>query len=307
MIIGGSGMMLFGGGGSYNGPKEIKYLFVDGGYFRKIVEDFSKHFYDGKDLMQFINFEQLKRGHHPQYTKVFYYDCPVPQKNGESSSEHAHRLAEQKDLFNSIRFLDGFHLFEGTTTGKPGKSRQKQVDVKIAVDMLSHTYNGNMHQCTLIAGDLDFKPVVDALVMAGMYTTLWYKEGSTSEELIYASDAKVAFDYHTIFRLLEEEIQQTIILPQFVINDSLKQLNENSLIEKAVNSLGEEIQIHHVNEIHYVVEPYLERNKSRYKIYNCKNMDMLLRYYEAVNGKVGWPKKIRENRYQKIPYSSAAC
>ena len=294
MILGGGDMMLYGGGSSYKGPKEIKYLFIDGGYFRKVVEDFSRHFFDGKDLMQFIKFEQLKNAHAPSYTKVFYYDCPVPRKNGESEGKHTHRLAEQKNLFNSIRFLDGFHLFEGTTSGKPGKSRQKQVDVKIAVDMLSHTYNGNMHQCTLMAGDLDFKPVVDALVMAGMYITLWYKQGSTSEELIYAADAKVELTCRNVHAFLEDDIRRTIQLPDENIGLFPKQLNENSLTGMVVNNLGKEIQLHHLRDVFYIIEPYPEHNKNFYKWYSCKNTDILFRYYDAVNGKMAWPKELQK-------------
>ena len=34
----------------------------------------------------------------------------------------------------------------------------------IAVDMLTHPFDRNMERATLLAGDLDFKPLLDALV-----------------------------------------------------------------------------------------------------------------------------------------------
>ena len=38
--------------------------------------------------------------------------------------------------------------------------------------MLSHAHRKNMHKTTLLTGDLDFKPLVDALVQDGMFVTL---------------------------------------------------------------------------------------------------------------------------------------
>ena len=61
-------------GGGYSGPQEVRYLFVDGGYLRKVAEKFSREFFDGADLP--INYLQLGS----RFTKCFYYDClPAPR------------------------------------------------------------------------------------------------------------------------------------------------------------------------------------------------------------------------------------
>lgn len=153
--------------GPYTGPKEISYLFIDGGYLSTIVWDISRKYFNGETLE--ISFNVLSAG----FTKTFYYDCPTPRKSGETSEEYQKRLTRQQLFFNNIRDQRGYHVFEGVVTGKPGKIRQKQVDVKIAVDMLIHTIRGNMHKATIITGDQDFKPLIDALVQEGMYVTLW--------------------------------------------------------------------------------------------------------------------------------------
>ncbi|MBD2254416.1 NYN domain-containing protein [Nostoc parmelioides] len=51
-------------------------------------------------------------------------------------------------------------------TGK-AKKEQKEIDIMIAVDMLTHSFQKNMDEATLLAGDLDFKPLIDALVLNG--------------------------------------------------------------------------------------------------------------------------------------------
>ena len=61
--------MVVYGGGSYSGPKEVSYLFVDGGYLRKIAEKFGNDFFDGAEPP--IDYAALGSG----FTKCFYYDC----------------------------------------------------------------------------------------------------------------------------------------------------------------------------------------------------------------------------------------
>jgi uncharacterized LabA/DUF88 family protein len=164
-----------GGGAPYRGPKEVKYLFIDGGYFRKAIENFSKKYFKVSSVP--IDFSKLGRA----YTKCFYYDCLPPQLNGEIESDYIARKQIYSETLDLIRSTKGFHVFEGVTTGRKGKERQKQVDVKIAVDMLMHTVRHNMHETTLLAGDQDFKPLVNALVQEGMYINLLCEKFSASK------------------------------------------------------------------------------------------------------------------------------
>ncbi len=172
----------------YKGPKEVRYLFIDGGYLRKSLEAFSDRYFGGISIP--IDFRLIGS----PFTKVFYYDSPPPQRSGEDASDHDSRVVAFNTEMNRIRRERGFHVFTGAIVGRPGRTRQKQVDVKIAVDMLMHTIRRNMHQATLLAGDQDFKPVIDALVQEGMYVILYSEERSSSNELIHAADGHSQID-----------------------------------------------------------------------------------------------------------------
>jgi uncharacterized LabA/DUF88 family protein len=70
----------------------------------------------------------------------------------------------------------------GSLRGAPKKRRQKEVDVLLAADMLTHGYDGNMDKAILIAGDLDFRRVVEALVRRGVFVEVWYEPKSGAAE-----------------------------------------------------------------------------------------------------------------------------
>ena len=62
----------------YNGVgTEIKnYLFIDGGAFRCMLDRISREYLNGYDLLSIIDFDRMALN----FTKVFYYDCYVPEK-----------------------------------------------------------------------------------------------------------------------------------------------------------------------------------------------------------------------------------
>ena len=158
--------MIFGGGGGSMGSKEIKYLFIDGACLQMILKHTSERFFDGKSIE--LDYHELAR----EFDKVFYYNCLAPQNSDEPREEYEERIQPQVDFFNQLRKIDKYHVFEGITRRRRGVAQQKKVDIMIAVDMLMHSFNRNMHRATLLASDLDFKPLLDALVQAGMHVTL---------------------------------------------------------------------------------------------------------------------------------------
>ncbi len=74
----------------------------------------------------------------------------------------------------------------GTVTGK--RRRQKEVDILLAVDMLTHGFNGSMGKAVLLAGDLDFRPIVEALVRTGVFVEICYQRNSIAQDLPGAAD-----------------------------------------------------------------------------------------------------------------------
>ncbi|AFZ57223.1 NYN domain-containing protein [Anabaena cylindrica FACHB-243] len=173
---------------TYDGLKKVRYLFIDGGCLESLLATLSKDFFG--EIKIEIDYQTLGKG----FTKVFYYDCLPAQKSEENQENYNNRVQPKIDLFNHLKSLDGFHVYEGTARFRDKKrgQEQKQVDIMIAVDMLTHSFRQNMHEATLLTGDLDFKPLIDALVQEGMYISLWYPQGRTNDELVHSADSKKA-------------------------------------------------------------------------------------------------------------------
>src|SRR5258706_1794816 len=166
-----------------SGPRPpVRYLFIDGAYLRCALEEKSRRYFPSEQIT--LNYQQFTNG----YKKKFYYDCLPPKNKGETREDYETRIAPRLDFYDSLRAIDGFHVFLGSTTTEAAKCRQKGVDIMIAVHMLTHSFRHNMEQATLLTGDLDFKPLLDALVQDGMDVTLWVEPGSASKELIHAAD-----------------------------------------------------------------------------------------------------------------------
>lgn len=134
-------------------PRQTEYLFVDGSYLQSFLNTTGKAFFGEKPDLDYKSFFQ-------GFEKVFYYDCFSEKKSGETEEQYKERRLLQENFFNSIRSIDGCHVFLGSTAGEGKKVRQKQIDVMIAVHMLTHTSRENMERTTLLSGDLDYKPLV---------------------------------------------------------------------------------------------------------------------------------------------------
>jgi uncharacterized LabA/DUF88 family protein len=174
-------MSVFNGG--YSGPQEVRYLFIDGACLREGIVKIANTYARGAQLT--LDYDRLTQG----YSKVFYYDAlPRREPNEDESTYHA-RIAPQRHLFDTLSRLDRFHVYEGDVRRSSSRrSEQKKVDVMIAVDMLTHSFRQNMQQATLLTSDLDFKPLIDALIREGMFVSLWYRRGATAKKLIAAAD-----------------------------------------------------------------------------------------------------------------------
>jgi uncharacterized LabA/DUF88 family protein len=69
------------------------------------------------------------------------------------------RIVAHKESLERVNSAEECHVRLGLVKGvKP--RRQKGVDVLLAVDMLTHAFRNSFERAVLVAGDLDFKPVV---------------------------------------------------------------------------------------------------------------------------------------------------
>lgn len=189
--------MSFMSGG--NRVREVKYLFIDGAYLQERTKAFCDYWFSKQ-----VRLEHSALG--SGFEKVFYYDCLPAKADKETDADYEKRVAEKEAFFDRLREIRGWHVIEGVSKRrKKGPASQKEVDILIAVDMLTHTYRKNMDRLTFIAGDQDFRPLVDAVVKDGMYVELWYDPRSISKDLRDTADARTELDYFTFHQYLDRE------------------------------------------------------------------------------------------------------
>lgn len=195
------------------GAQEIRYLFIDGGCLRATLNDLSTRYVGGQPLvLDFDGFTQL-------YSKVFYYDALPARQGDEVNEAFEARVAPQLALHEELRAKDRFHVYEGDVRrarSRRERPEQKKVDVMIAVDMLTHSFKRNMHRATLLTSDLDFTPLISALVQEGMFVTLWYPPKDTHVDLIAAADGKIPLQIDSIYDHLTATSKELFSVPQSV-------------------------------------------------------------------------------------------
>jgi len=160
------------------------YLFVDGGNFWELVDEFSKVYHDGSRLG--INWGGVRAAHR----KVYFYDAVPVQQEAEDDNTYGARIAPKLAQLAEIERSPGFHVRSGDRRygGKRRGNEQKMVDVQLAVDALQMASRGLFDIATFITGDLDFKPLLDALVDLGVDVNLQYPPGVTNDKLIVSAD-----------------------------------------------------------------------------------------------------------------------
>jgi uncharacterized LabA/DUF88 family protein len=168
------------------------YLFIDGEYLRQRHRAAMQAFFgeDGDlDVEPILHQAKARRAY-------FYDSVDETRRSDETEYDWKNRVLERESFFSHVQSLSGFHVRGTVTLGK--KREQKEVDVQLTVDMLTHGFNGTMSKAVLLAGDRDFRPVVDALVRHGVFVDVWYHRNSFSQELPGAAD----FGHELRFRQL---------------------------------------------------------------------------------------------------------
>ena len=171
-----------------------QYIFIDGACLRNTKDRVAKDYFNGQTI--YLDYANLFK----DFEKVFIYDA-LPHKN-ENETEEAYqaRIIPEVKFLNYLRNLKGFHVYEGITRKRKKRKRveQKKVDVMLTVDVLHYAFKKNHQKVTLLTSDLDFLPLIEILVQEGIFIEVWYPPKKTNKELIYAADAKRAFNVYMI-------------------------------------------------------------------------------------------------------------
>jgi uncharacterized LabA/DUF88 family protein len=257
---------------------ECRYLFIDGAYLSNVVNIKSSEYFNNE--LKYLDMIYLCN----QYRKIFYYDCLPTKKESGDNSEYE----EKHNYLNSLRLFKRFHVYEGTISGEGKRRRQKQVDILIAVHMLTHTFNKNMTEVTLLAGDLDFKPLVDALVQEGMYVCLLCDKTSASKNLMYSADVVNEIDVGWIYNYSPKEIKKNHKIPSATETGPLNKANFNK-IRTGVNQEGVKFDWYFGNERNIIEYPY--ENLPDRVIQLEHNNPIILEHFVKERGlKIEWKK-----------------
>src|SRR5260370_13114879 len=158
------------------------YLFIDGEYLRQIHREVMRDFFGVEGELDI--FEAKRQA---EAVRAFFYDSiDHTPRQGETEESCRAPIAPLQNFFARTGALSGVHVRLGTVAGK--RRRQKEVDILLATDMLTHGFNGSMGTAVLLSGDLDFRPIIEALVRHGVFVEVWYHRTSIAAELPGAAD-----------------------------------------------------------------------------------------------------------------------
>lgn len=172
------------------------YAFIDGNYFRHAYQDTMRTFFQNAQYSD-LDLEKVKRA--VSASKVYYYDCV---------DDDATDAADRAAFLEAVDALDGFHVRRGTITGAKRNRRQKQVDVQLAVDMLTHAFHKNFWHASLIAGDWDFRPLIEALIGLGRHIHVYYEEATGAKRLYRSADVGVPLTIPTLWDWSTDDFQR---------------------------------------------------------------------------------------------------
>jgi uncharacterized LabA/DUF88 family protein len=258
------------------------YLFIDGRYLRSLVD---RTFNDLFGQCLEISYREVRGAATAE--KAFYYDCLDDiRKTNEPEIDFERRLKKQTAELNAIRSLPGFHVRLGTLSGEGKRLRQKEVDVQLAVDMLTHAFSKNMARATLIAGDLDFRPVVNSLVQLGTYVRLWYGKAHTADELRWSADEGHDLSVSELYRWTKNAYADGH--PTIPNTEGLSEATLGYDLIKSGTLDGYPIRLFHRKDpspaFYMVFDP---ADGPRFQVWH-KDCDLLEKYVHLTEGTVWW-------------------
>src|ERR1700730_10139360 len=94
------------------------------------------------------------------------------------------------------------------------KREQKEVDVLLAVDMVTLGFLGVMSKAVLLTGDVDLRPAVEELVRHGVEVDVWFHRSSYSEDLVAAADGGYPLRFRDLYNCNTESFREAHRIPR---------------------------------------------------------------------------------------------
>jgi uncharacterized LabA/DUF88 family protein len=261
------------------------YLFIDGGYLQGVYRDLfeplfgSGYLVDYKSVMGTFNAR-----------RAFLYDCLDDiQKEKESEADFKARVQRQEDHFEAIDKVEGVHVVRGYLS--PGKKRQqKEVDVLLSVDMLTHSFSKNMDEAVLLSGDRDFRPVVENIVRLGTCVKVAYDPRTGSRELARAADYEMEIDITALCRWIKlgKYEDRRKHFPQASLHENLPQDPYKHLPGHRAGVIGPGKLAVGLCQIDSVWHATVQINTRDYSQYSFHDQAKLLAYLNKQCGDIVW-------------------
>ena len=111
--------------------------------------------------------------------RIFYFDAVVEVENGDPEELIANSR-KKEEFLNALGRIDNFHVRRGLVRRRTSKrksespNQQKGVDIALAVEVMRQAMLGNMDHALLFTSDLDFFPVLEALIDTQASSKLLY-------------------------------------------------------------------------------------------------------------------------------------
>jgi hypothetical protein len=150
--------------------------------------------------------------------------------------------------------------------------------------MLTHAFAGNLKTAHLIAGDLDFKPLVDSLVNLGTWVTVWFEPKAGAAELIEAADSSNTLTIDNLTQWSNRPSGQLAKLPWEVTTN----LHPHYQLIRTGTTASNKIQLYQdlPNSQFLLCDDLRLETSSRMAVHTDR--ETLLRFYELQRGKIVW-------------------
>jgi uncharacterized LabA/DUF88 family protein len=200
-----------------------KYLFIDGGFIETMIPKAATFF--GRELPSVFDYRVIAGG----FQRTFYYDALPSQKPNETDEAFNAKHAAKMKLFERVNRTPFMHTREGITR-RSKKLEQKGVDILLAIDVFKHASLRNMAEAHIMATDLDFFPLFEALRDTPVSVHLHCYVDETSQELMSLADVVVPITPITILRWLQHPDRESYVDWNVSFND----LNPTTIIKEGL-------------------------------------------------------------------------
>lgn len=167
-------------------------VFIDGGYARKVLEQFSN-----PRVCYFKFSEYVAAGQ--ERLRTYYYDC-APYVSSPPTVEQKTRKAGFDRFVAALELQSRFQVKLGRLARRVdhnGEIRfeQKMVDILLAVDLVQLSVGHQIQRAVLLAKDSDFVPAIQIARNAGTVVELYYHiPPRPHTELMNACDDRILID-----------------------------------------------------------------------------------------------------------------